>query len=450
MEKEVQKGIGNSGKEELRLTLRKRALQKLGLGTADRFEGREGNRELIYYMDGLRSEGIISSGAKRKTVKALDNYNDIPHAMYGVSYAIYRMAKEMEEHHRLKIKDIGFRRNAMEGTFRNLSDIFSDKDFVEMVKTSANAIRKATGSEELISRNVFSMVYDGNYRNSSFHGKDGIFMSPRYGKDEVVGCAEVIMMGYKRREEFDSFFEKYTGSRPEARIIALKEEKYGHYLPIKDEVFISAATFNSVSTATTIVHELTHSLQYRKLNAPYLTYSEDGKNETGTNAEGEGVYKNYGIISSTIAEGSACFFQEVYSASRLGKEYLNKDFLLKSLDVYANSFFHHKEGESRASMEKLGGWIENIYGALGDRSKNPADSLYNAMAKDYDRDKSNKYGMGIAIPALLYAANGFDLNRTTKELIDAQPYHILVEKLAHEVKNDTDGKIIGSLKEIIR
>ncbi len=181
---------------------------------------------------------------------------------------------------------------------------------------------------------------------------------------------------------------------------------------------------------STFVHEMAHAAQYKNGIGYFESADTPEKQEMS------------GVLTPLLHEGGSVFAQKLYEAKETWGDAFNYKFMVSASAEHAKGYLQNSERHS------LTAWSGELYG-LFKKSNDIHKDLYNMMKDEDKKDAKNKYGIGIAVANLLYAANNFDEKMTMRELNSGTlASQKVVEKLEKAIKADKDGRIIRSILEI--
>ena len=389
--------------------LRKRAKERIGKWRNGSAVPRIIENDLIRLQD----SGQISRKTRRNLANTIALYTDKETAE-GMSIAIKRMLASAEA------KDSGITVNA---AAKKLVKVFKDPAMQEVIRTVSETAKELRKSEPGITSDfvVIStslLVFDS-----------GLSKEKSYNKQETFKSANTMIFCNRNYSKFSDFFYDNTGVRPNAPLFVSKTLKEsGLYLPSDNTCQIKN---NIANVHLTPVHELSHNLQYT-LDTEQSKISAYSK-------------KHDGVMWNVIIEGSAVFSSVVYEAGLNGKELINPQHIMKSVESNANMYLNSDGAETK----NLKDYVNKLYDAFKQEKFNVHFNVLNSVNRDYEKHLNNRYGEGLAVATLLYAVNDFDAKQTMKDLIMMQPYEKLIEKMGKAVKADDKKVILERIEKLL-
>ncbi len=369
---------------------------------------------LISYLEAKVESGNIKEATANELKKAADNYKRdtvVGDKIYN-SMGAALLAVE------------GTSVGKLDSKAKELVDFFGDKEIASRIKELTDVVKSHFGENSAVAEVMRVLIFNTKL-DQDFKDVKHNFVMMYSGLKRVYG----------NYDNYLDFLAKHGVDTPKvmlkvatdivSEISGVKYKTNGYYDVTRKDINLKYDAEDS-----TVVHELSHAAQAKNEMAYFEKVDTPEKRAINDS------------LIPLLHEGGAVFAQKLYETKETWGEAFDYKFMVGASSEHAGNYLKNSDKHT------LVAWSGELY-ELFKKSKDIHKDLYNIMKDENQKSARNKYGIGLALANLLYAANNFDEKMTMKDLNGGtQVSQKVVEKLEKAIKADKDEKIIISLLQI--
>ena len=349
--------------------------------------------DLSLLLDSLHENGMIGPVEKKRLQDTLELYNSNLDAKNAISVAVQRMLLDLLEDK----KNVG-KTSHINTVLLNFSEVFKNREIRRSIESTSNLIRKFFRGSDLVFRNIVLAAYLPEFELQDIHPAYNVFKqmyTDPYNVDKILCNIESVRHYYSNYWSYKKFFEDFGLAVPVAGMVVTPAVKELGKSETAAAVYYRRKIFlpqQYTPMDIWAVHEIAHSIQ--------------------DTLGGLNLYEQ--PLVRIVAEGGAKFSEIVYELYEQDVRNVDeKSLVMKALNSRLKEYIGCSDTLKDSSLEEL---IERIFSATSKRSGNASSNLALEFYKDIENGFSNKFIIGLAVAALVYEANGYDIRRTIRAM----------------------------------